>query len=395
MLNIKFFRTLVIPDRFKKIDWHKKIPCDVLVFDAEGSDILLNCMPPQANVYILRTREGMPLINSVSFFLLLLMGLIMYRKSGRALYSSIIKSLKPKVVITYIDNSPVVGVIKNMFPTIPILAVQNGTRWDLSRPNQPHMVFDHYFSFGSAEIDIFLKGGHNVANIQPIGSLKAGIFDEQFPISDGKKFDICYISQYMPLPHDTIDEWVHELVVSYKETGKRLFGVIAEFAEKNNLSLCVAMRSSLNSANFKEERLHFSYQGKNHILYIPKNQFSSYKAVQASRLNLTISSTLGYEALGLGKRVIFAKDIKSVASVVMQGSWVENFVTYRLPELQRLYTLDYEEFSFKATELLNMTDVEYRDYSRDACVYYMNYDSKQKPHQIIKNRIEEFLSKAN
>lgn len=395
MLTMKFFRALIISARFKKIAWHPNIPCDVLIFDTEGSDNLIYCMPSRAKVYILRTREGMPLINSISFFLLLLMGLVKYRKPGRALYSSIIKSLKPKVVITYIDNSPVVGVIKNMFPTIPILAVQNGTRWDLSRPNQPPLVFDHYFSFGSVERDILSRGGHFAAHIYPIGSVRAGLFEEKYPALHKKEFDLCYISQYSALPFDVIDKWTHEMFISYYETGKHLFSVIVEFVEKNNLSLCVAMRSSLNSVSFEEERQYYSYQGKNHIQHIPQSPFSSYKTVQASRLSVTISSTLGYEMLGLGERVIFAKDIKSVASVVMQGSWAENFVTYRLPELQRLYTLDYEEFSFKATELLNMTDAEYMDYSRDARVYYMNYDSEQKPHQIIKNKIEVFLSKAN
>lgn len=392
---IKFIRALIIPDRFKKIAWHKKIPCDVLVYDAEGSDILLNCIPSQAKVFILRTRDGIPLINSKKFFLLLIKCLVKYRKPSLALRASIIKFLKPKIVITYIDNSTVVGVIKNMFPSIPVVAVQNGTRWDLSRPNQPPLVFDHYFSFGSVERDILSREGHFAAHIYPIGSVRAGLFEEKYPASQKKEFDLCYISQYSALPLDVIDKWTHEMFTSYYEMGNHLFSIIAEFAEKNNLSLCVAMRSSLNSVGFEEERQYYSYQGKTHIRHIPQSPFSSYKAVQASRLSLTISSTLGYEALGLGERVIFAKDIKSVASVVMQGSWTENFVAYRLPELQRLYTLDYEEFNLKATKLLNMTDAEYMDYSSDARIYYMNYDFEQKPHEIIKNKIEAFLSKAN
>ncbi len=260
------------------------------------------------------------------------------------------------------------------------------------KPGEPQ--YDYYFSFGSVEADIFSQGGHTVSNFYPIGSLRAGIFREEYPVSKEKEFDLCYISQLDPIPSNCagLDEWTLEIFTSYYEVGKRYFDIIAKYAEENNLNLCVAMRSPQNSAESAMEREYFRYQGHANIEYIPQSRFSSYRAVQASKLCFTISSTLGYEALGLGERVIFAKDVEVVKALVTQGTWTDNLVTHRLPELQRLHSLDYSELSFKAMELLKMTNENYINYSKNARAYYMNYDDEQKPHEIIKSKIKELLA---
>ena len=255
------------------------------------------------------------------------------------------------------------------------------------------MEYDHYFSFGSAEADIFTQGGHTVSSFYPIGSLRSGIFREEYPALNKKDFDLCYISQYDPLPLNRaiLDKWSLEMFTSYYEVGKQYFESVAKYAKEKKLSLCVAMRSAQTSANFTKEREYFDSQRYGNIEYIPQSRFSSYRAVQASRLSFTISSTLGYEALGWGERVIFAKDVESVRSLVTQGSWTDNLVAYRLPELQRLHSLDYSELNFKATAMLEMTDQSYIDYSKSARAYYMNYDDDKKPQILIRQKIVELM----
>jgi len=375
----------------QKIVWYTKKSCDVLIYDGEGSDLLLGCIPSQSEIFIIRNRVETPLFISASFFLWIFLGLIKYKRPGVAI--AIIKHLKPRAIITYIDNSPATCRIKKIFPSIPVIAVQNGTRWVFSIKNRAHMEYDHYFSFGSVEADIFSQDGHNVSNFYPIGSLRAGLFRNEYPVLESKKFDLCYISQYNPVPLNPfgLDKWTLEMFNSYREVGKLYFDIIAKYAVENKLSLCIAMKTPLNSTNFEEEREYYSYQDHAKIEYIPQSRFSSYRSVQASRLSFTISSTLGYEALGWGERVIFAKDVEPVASLVTQGSWTDNLVTHRLPELQRLHNLDYSELSFKATGLLEMTNDNYTKYSESARSYYMNYDDEKKPHQIIKNKLQELL----
>lgn len=387
------YRVINFLKRYKRIVWYTEKSCDVLIYDGERSEDLLHCMPEKSVIFIIRHRVEIPLFISVSFFLYIFLGLIKYRNPSLATITAIIKHLKPKVIITYIDNSSSICRIKKLSSSIPVIAVQNGTRWDFSKKNSAQMEYDYYFSFGSVEADIFNQGGHTVSIFYPIGSLYAGIFRDECPVLKEKEFDLCYISQLDPIPVNraNFDKWTLEIFTSYYEVGKRHFEIIAQYAEENKLSLCVAMRSSQGSAESAREREYFSYQGNAEIKYIPQSRFSSYKAVQSSRLSFTISSTLGYEALGWGERVIFAKDVEAVKSLVTQGAWTDNLVTHRLPELQRLQSLDYLELSFKATELLKMTNENYTDYSKSARAYYMNYDDEKKPQEIIKSKIQELL----
>ena len=378
--------------RCKQIVLYTEKSCDVLIYDGEGSDVLLHCMPEQSDIFIIRNRIETPLFMSVSFFLWFFFDLIKHGRLGAV--TAVIKYLKPKVIITYIDNAPTIGQIKRIFQSIPVIAVQNGTRWDFSNKDIALMEYDHYFGFGLVEADIFSQGGHIVSNFYPIGSLRAGIFRDGYHVLNAKEFDLCYISQYDPVPLNRVDldKWTLEMFVSYHEVGKRYFDIIMRFAEENELSLCVAMRHSLDSANFEEELEYFRYQGPARIKYIPNGGLSSYIAVQASQLSFAISSTLGYEALGLGERVIFAKDVESLSSLVTQGSWTDNLVTYKLPELQRLRSLDYSELSIKAAEMLKMEQDSYINYSKNARSYYMNYDDEHKPHEIVKSKIQKLLN---
>ncbi len=380
--------------RYKRIVWYTEKSCDVLIYDGECSEDLLQCMPAKSIIFIIRHRVEIPLFISVSFFLYIFLGLIQFKRPPVAVVSAIIKHLKPKVIITYIDNTPAICWIKKISPKIPVIAVQNGTRWDFSNKNITHMEYDHYFSFGSVEADIFSQGGHTVSSFYPIGSLRVGIFRDECPVLKEKEFDLCFIPQIYAIPLNLaeLDKWTLEMFTSYYEVSKRYFYIIAKYAEDNNLTLCVTMRSPQNSTDYAREREYFSYQGDVKIEYISQSRFSSYRAVQASRLSFTISSTLGYEALGWGERVIFAKDVEAVRALVTQGAWTDNLVTHRLPELQRLQSLDYSELSFKATELLKMTNENYINYSKSARAYYMNYDDEQKPHEIIKSKIKELLT---
>ena len=376
-------------DSLKNIAWHDKSSCDVLIFDAEGSDLIQHCIPLGAKVNVLRVREGVPLIKSVHFFLLLFMNIGKYQRLKSALMATLVKTWNPKVVITFIDNTDTLGKMKSLFPSIQCISVQNGTRWQLSRPSHPSLTFDHYFCFGKIEGDILSQNVYPVAHLYPTGSLKAGLFFAQHQPKASKEFDLCFISQFTPLDDLQTDQWTKEMLLAYYETDRDVFIQVANVAAKKNLTLCFAMSSSLGSAKYEAEKNHYAHNDQVH--FIPNSQFSSYAAVQASRLSITTSSTLGYEALGMGERVIFGKDIKKIGSLVLKGSWQTNLVTQHLPDLQRLYSTSDDEFSAKAESLLEMTDDCYLAYSKKARACYMNFDKNNLPQNIIKNKIATFL----
>jgi surface carbohydrate biosynthesis protein len=376
-----------------KIDWHSKKLCDILIYDNEGASLIEKCLPAKVDSYVLRVRSGIPLIWSAFFFWILVGKIIRYINLKKALLATFVKFVKPKIIITFVDNSAAICKFPGIAPGVSVLAVQNGTRWDLASPEQPHMEFDHYFSFGLMERDIFLQGGHRVKHFHPIGSIRAGFSMTNQPVSVSKKYDICFISQFAPIISNSTSRWSDKVDKAYYEAGKRLFNLAARFANEKKLNLCVAMRSSSQSETFQEELEYYSCDEELNIEYIPQYNYSSYEATQSSRLSVTISSTLGYEAMGLGERVLFAKDIAEVASVLSDGVWRDNFCTINLPEYQRLYSYDYSHFSLKANALIGMSNEEYYEYSKGARSYYMNMREATQPHNAVREVVESLLLK--
>ena len=66
--------------RLKNIAWHEKSVCEILIFDAEGSDVIRHCIPTGTKVNVLSVHEGFPMIKSAHFFLLLFMNLCKCRR---------------------------------------------------------------------------------------------------------------------------------------------------------------------------------------------------------------------------------------------------------------------------------------------------------------------------
>jgi surface carbohydrate biosynthesis protein len=378
---------------FNKICWHYTNQADILIYDSEGSEHILYCMPLDSRFNILNVRNGVPLINSVSFFLRLIINIINSQNLKIALLKSFIDLWSPKVVITFIDNSHGIMRIKQLFPNIPVISVQNGTRVDMMNKNSIRLNFDNYYCFGLAEIDIIEKFGHAANIVNPIGSLRLGIFNSQVR-SKSKNNDICFISEYVTEKEieEQPNQWIKEQLIEIKRVEKSLFEITISFAEANKLSLCVAMRQSIKSSFYLEEVAFFSRLTKLKLKFIPRYKFSSYEAVKTSRLSVCIFSTLGYEGLGMNARVIFAADIilKSRCFIEIDCNNTPNIYTYRLPELVRLRFLNYEEFSLKANELLEKKENDYINYIFMAKKYYMNSDSKM-PQEIIKQKIQSYI----
>ena len=75
----------------------------------------------------------------------------------------------------------------------------------------------------------------------------------------------------------------------------------------------------------------------------------------------------------------------------MEGVTQRNFSTHMLPDMQRIYSISYEEFSVKAMSLLQMKNEDYLEYVARARSYYMNNTDNQ-PQEIIRKKIQSLLS---
>ena len=223
----------------------------------------------------------------------------------------------------------------------------------------------------------------------PIGSLRAGLAQMQ---GNRELFDICFISEYpsvSDLKHSK--SWDRDLLDVISKTESQLFDLVVKFAESNRLKLCVAMRSGKGDVNFEEEKKFFLSKSNYKLTLVPRNKLSSYEVALASHLVICLFSTLGYEMLGLGKKIIFSADCKCIKDFFMRGSWSINYPTYKLPNYQRIFKMDYSEFSNKVVNLLNMTVEDYKESTKIARNYYMNINLNNRPHEIIKSYLLKIL----
>jgi len=106
---------------------------------------------------------------------------------------------KPKVAITFIDNSYGIMRLKQLFSNIPFKCVQNGLTIDMMHKTCTLLNFDNYYSFGLAEIDIIDNFWHAANYDNSIGSLRLGIFSRGVSsiIQAGCAFEIKSAKSYV------------------------------------------------------------------------------------------------------------------------------------------------------------------------------------------------------
>ena len=190
------------------------------------------------------------------------------------------------------------------------------------------------------------------------------------------------------------DTWSRDLLAMIIPEEKALFNLVANFVRERKLKLCVAMRNGIGDASFQEERDFFLLNGGSQMVLTPRMNLSSYDLVLSSHLSVCLFSTLGYEALGLNKRVIFSADCKNIKDFFTRDIWNVNYSAHKMPDLIKLKKMEYAEFNDKATKLLEKPNEEYLQQTGTARRYYMNIDLKTLPQISIKNEITNILNKS-
>ena len=180
--------------------WQSPPICDVLIYDQTGSEVVKklfnkNCsigvMPVRGESYNIRV-----LLNSFTMISL-------YKKDIRLPYiTSYIKCSKPKLVITFIDNSPLFYRISSLIPSAKTALIQNGNRggvanvFDNIKPNDVWLV-DYMFLFGREIGKVYSK--FIVGEVVPVGSIKNNMVPKPKSLKKlnfSKK--VAFISQWRP-----------------------------------------------------------------------------------------------------------------------------------------------------------------------------------------------------
>jgi len=362
---------------------------DIVIFDKVSGDVIIKTILQDMPYVILPAHGEFIYISPQILFSYIInifrrINLIEMRLNQSDINSYFLPCLKiiePKIVITFIDNSSTFNDLSENYRNAEFIAIQNGSRGTDNLVDSLPLIngkkirynLSHFVCFGQNEVDIYKKFEHTIIHAYPVGSLKAGYYRERIDIKKVQwHYNICLISQY----RESIMEGT-----SYPEIKRGLlilFDFLKRFVQENGVKFCIAMCPADTE---KQRRFYQNFFGDQVelIQQKPSSYFSSYEAMDSSTLSLTQDSTLGLEAFGFGKKVLFCNFTE------------DDRYNINCPDLCKITTIDYNLFSQKLKNLLLMDQKEYLEQTETDRKYLMNYNPDFPAHLVVRQLIEKYL----
>ncbi|TGL98096.1 hypothetical protein EHQ76_13780 [Leptospira barantonii] len=223
-----------------------------------------------------------------------------------------IRSVKPKLILTYIDNNPKFYELKETHPTIVTMFVQNGFRGEIGdifgylTPKETYNV-DYMLTLGA---DIGEKYSQYIKGKSiSIGSFKNNKIPKGKSIDSSKIDSILFISQYIKRPQNKTEPFYVEADGSvyyweqFYETELLLLPFLKTYCLEKGLSIKVCGRTKKNDPDEFDFYKNY-FEGLDWAMTPHDSFHSSYELIDSAPITVFVDSTLGYEALARGKRSV-------------------------------------------------------------------------------------------
>ena len=378
----------------KALKVHKNRKVDILIYDAEASWILEKSIPPGAITLRLETRRTINMVWSWRFIWRFVKHLLGERKFNTAHLFSLFDTLECRVIITKSSIQPHLGRYADIRPDCLVIAIQSSTRSSIGTKHRMNRA-PVYYCFGPAEQDLFSILEIPAKEINCVGSYDMGVYFESREVlksQGGRHYDLCFVSGYRP-QLESADLTKNESIL--KVTHDLLLEMTVRLCRENGLSLLILgrMRHPERDEVFPAESRYFAKycEGVDFSLICSrKSKLSSYAGLFSAEVVIHIYSTLGWEGLGMNKKVLFGGGVNAQMMTMISMLYWEKF----LPEQVVLQSADYLEFRQKTLSLLSMDKLDYEQKVSSAARYYMAQDASRPPHQIIRERVEFALQES-
>ena len=270
--------------------------------------------------------------------------------------------VKPKAIITFIDNSSTFGWLAKHCDNFPFMAIQNGSRLSYSANPDSSYYVPHYFCFGAHEQELFPKLEYKVDHYYPVGSLIASLhFDPKKQVKE--KYDLLIVSTWRG--NIGYDQDVQDTMRSMKIMDQ----LLAKYIKDNKINAAVIYRAERGSEHWiipelglSEEKYYQEIYG-NSIEYIDTD-FSKrniFPLMQNSHLIISCLSTAVIEAYGLGRKVLYC----NFCGTDLYHQDIDN----------EILTTDsnYKNFSEKLNSIYKLSYKDYINKNKELMKYYMSY----------------------
>ncbi len=303
-------------------------------------------------------------------------------------WAAVIDLISPKILITFCDNNWKFQALSRLCKKSKFIAIQNGVRsawnFEIDAPREQikfngEISMPLLFTHGRADIEMYEKYGARIDMYIPIGSLRSSWFYEMILptrlLEPYEKFQVLLISQweagYM------LGNQYPELRKSIKITCYYLNSWLSE----KRYSFAIALRTN----NPVEVEFYRQQMPNVSINFIEKNNLNmnSYFFAYLSDLIISLDSTLGREAYGWGKKVLFANFTGSslYKTPVANGCYVD------IPS--------YDSFCTVIDALWNEESIVYKSRTSENRKWIMQpprSSSYGYSHKMVRNFIKEILS---
>ena len=323
----------------KKFEFHKPLKREYIIIEKSNLKEFLSIIKKN-KVYLVNFN------NSINFYVLISL-IIKLKKINQLNYflESIILS-NPKIILTAIDSNPNFYKLKKYFPEKIFISVQNGIRTDLSfEKKNENLKSDLIFCNGISDVKFFKS--RIKSKIIPFGTIKNNSVNNKIKT---KKNCLSYISVYRDI--DVNRKKINFLgkfdFISwgeYIESEKLLIKSLYYYCQKNKIKFNIV---GCNYDYFKEKKWYEEVVGSHKINLIPRSSStSSYDFLKKSKYIVSMDSTLGYEFLSRGSRIVFfsrkIKETKKLTEICnfgapynrkKKGLFFSNEINYK--EIERL-----------------------------------------------------------
>jgi surface carbohydrate biosynthesis protein len=278
----------------------------------------------------------------------------------------IINYIKPKVVVTFVDNSYSFSMLSKYYKKSAFFAIQNGTRTKRRLLNN-YIHLSNFFCFGEYERYYYKEMNKHVDNFIPIGSLRGSHFIHSIKKANDIKYDLSMICQMTDANFDNIE---------MKNRFIAIDSLLSLYVKENKLKIAILRRSN----SITEETYYKQLYGDNAIMITYDNStMSTYRGMYNSEVIITYFSTCGREAFGWGSKVLFI-DFSSTEldNYFGEGIWILRENSYSALKKR----LDY---------VRSMPKDIYWSHVKEYAKYLMQYNLEFPTNNIIRDKILEYL----
>lgn len=289
-----------------RFTWRIPKSSAILILDATGADLIRDLCEKWSTQILDREKLNIPV---------LLATLMRGKTSMHEYQNSYIQRCRPRIVITLIDNDMYFMTIKKRFPSITIIAIQNGIRGNYA-PRAHHGFFSLLERTESPSCDYYCVFNKHVGEqlthfvkTMPVitGSIKSNEFRSGSIESQPRS--IVFISQHPPrcVPNSSEGIYFDNAFVPDRDFYQADFLVanfLARFSNERNFKFIVCGK---RDPGFNHEYDFFSKAiGDLAWTLAPRqSDYSTYETLNAADIVVSIDSTVGYEFLARGKKTAF------------------------------------------------------------------------------------------